>query len=144
MLFDRRKLHDRLNPAFTSVIGMIKFMPQYGLNSGTAAAMVIARRGMGMSERPPHCLVRPEERARHPWTTWNRISRYLKSNRIRRCQLFDWTKTLEDILVIRDSNETVSYPSVVSSQSNRKSNGNSPSPNPKQHISYVQLCLGFE
>ncbi|MDJ0744458.1 MAG: hypothetical protein QNJ32_14010, partial [Xenococcaceae cyanobacterium MO_167.B27] len=60
-----------VNPAFTSVIGMIKFMPRYGLNSGTAAAMTIARRAMGMSERAPVCLVRPEDRARHPWTTWN-------------------------------------------------------------------------
>ena len=58
-----------INPAFTSVIGMIKFMPRYGLNSGSAAGMCIARRAMNMSERPPHCLVRPEDRARHSWTT---------------------------------------------------------------------------
>ena len=40
-----------------------------------------------------------EDRARHPWTTWNRVARYLKSNKIRRSQLFDWTKTLEKIAV---------------------------------------------
>ncbi len=28
----------KVNPAFTSVIGMIKFMLKYGLNSGTSAA----------------------------------------------------------------------------------------------------------
>nr|MDJ0682665.1 hypothetical protein [Xenococcaceae cyanobacterium MO_167.B52] len=84
----------KVNPAFTSVIGMIKFMPKYGLNSGTAAAMTIARRAMGMSERAPVCLVRPEDRARHPWTTWNRIARFLKSNKVRRSELFDWMKTL--------------------------------------------------
>jgi hypothetical protein len=27
----------KVNPAFTSVIGMIKFMAKYGLNSGTSA-----------------------------------------------------------------------------------------------------------
>ena len=132
----------KVNPAFTSVIGMIKFMPKYGLNSGTAAAMTIARRAMGMSERAPICLVRPEDRARHPWTTWNRIARFLKSNKVRRSELFDWMKTLEKILVISDSNETGSPLSPASSQSNRI-DGNSPCPNPKHSPTYVQLCLGF-
>ncbi|MDJ0742184.1 MAG: hypothetical protein QNJ32_02355 [Xenococcaceae cyanobacterium MO_167.B27] len=132
-----------INPAFTSVVGMIKFMPRYGLNSGTAAAMTIARRAMGMSERAPKCLVRPEDQARHPWTSWNRIARFLKSNKIRRSQLFDWTKTLGKFLVISDSNETGSTLSPASSQSNRKK-GKSPSPNPKHSATYVQLCLGFK
>ncbi|MDJ0534478.1 MAG: hypothetical protein QNJ70_18695 [Xenococcaceae cyanobacterium MO_207.B15] len=127
-----------VNPAFTSLIGMIKFMPRYGLNSGTAAAMAIARRAMGYSERAPQCLVRPEDRARHSWTTWNRIARYLKSNKVRRSKLFDWTKALGKVLVSSDANETSSTLSFASSQSNRIY-GKSPSPNPK----YDQLCLGF-
>ncbi|MDJ0532330.1 MAG: hypothetical protein QNJ70_07495 [Xenococcaceae cyanobacterium MO_207.B15] len=52
-----------------------------------------------LSERAPVCLVRPEDRARHPWTTWNRIARFLKSNKVRRSELFDWMKTLEKIAV---------------------------------------------
>ena len=133
-----------VNPAFTSVIGMIKFMGRYGLNSGTAAAMTVARRAMGMSERPPTCLVRPEDRARHVWTTWNRVSRYLKSNYVRRSQLFDWMKTLEAILVSSDIDEMTSCPSLASSQSDRKTDRNSPSPNPKQNLPCVQLCLSFQ
>ena len=121
---------------------MIKFMPRYGLNSGTAAAMCIARRAMGMSERAPKCLIRPEERFKHSWTTWNRVARYLKSNKVRRSQLFDWMKTLGDVLVSSDIDETTSRPSLASRQSNRKS-GKSLSPDPKQNVSYVQLCLGF-
>ncbi|MDJ0530972.1 MAG: hypothetical protein QNJ70_00530 [Xenococcaceae cyanobacterium MO_207.B15] len=128
------------NPAFTSVIGMIKFMPRYGLNSGTAAAMTIARRAMGYSERPPKCLVRPEDRTRHPWTTWNVVSRYLKSNKVRRSNLFDWTKALGKVLVSSDINETSLSLSFVSSQSNRIIYGKSPSPDPK----YDRLCLGFK
>ncbi|NJK57609.1 MAG: transposase [Pleurocapsa sp. SU_5_0] len=143
-LFSRCKrygigLH-KVNPAFTSVIGMIKFMPRYGLNSGTAAAMTIARRAMGMSERAPQCLVKPEDLARHSWTTWNRVARYLKSNKVRRSKLFDWMKTLEEIVLVgSDAGETDSTPSLASKQSNRQKTGNSPSPDPK----YVQLCLGF-
>lgn len=132
------------NPAFTSVIGMIKFMPRYGLNSGSAAAMVIARRAMNMSERAPSCLKRPEDRLKHPWTTWNKVSRYLKSNKIRRSKLFDWMKTLEDIVLISsDVNKTVSRPSLASSQSNRNPNEKSPCLDLKHCTSYVQLCLDF-
>ena len=131
----------KVNPAFTSVIGMIKFMGRYGLNSGTAAAMTIARRAMGYSERAPQCLVRPEDRARHSWTTWNRVSRYLKSNKVRRSQLFNWMKTLEDIILVGsdggthestkgDLNKTASRPSLASSRLNR-TYGKSPSPDPK-------------
>lgn len=144
-----------INPAFTSVIGMIKFMGRYGLNSGISAAMVIARRAMGYSERAPKCLIRPEDRLKHSWTTWNRVSRYLKSNKVRRSKLFDWTKTLEDLVLVgSDTSETTLRPSLASSQSNRlhlfghkPSNGGisgkSPSSEPKQDATYVQLCLGF-
>ncbi len=139
----------KVNPAFTSVIGMIKFMPKYGLNSGTAAAMTIARRAMSYSERAPQCLVKPGDLARHSWTTWNRVSRYLKNNKIKRSQLFNWMKTLEDIVLIGsdrgtlsspegDLNKTAARPSLASSQLNRI-NGKSPCPAPK----YDQLCLGF-
>ncbi|WP_041237692.1 IS200/IS605 family accessory protein TnpB-related protein [Gloeothece citriformis] len=53
------------NPFATSVIGMIKYMPKYGLNSASAAAMVIARRALGFSERIPSSylsLICPESR----------------------------------------------------------------------------------
>jgi IS605 OrfB family transposase len=113
----------KVNPAYTSVIGMIKFMPMYGLNSGTAAAMTIARRAIGYSERAPKCLVRPEDLPRHPWTTWNRVARVLKSNRVRRSELFDWMKTLGDILISRDINEMSLSFSHASKQSNRSKRG---------------------
>ena len=88
----------KVNPAFTSLIGMIKFMAKYGLNSGTAAAMVIARRAMKLREQIPQCLARPEERARHDWSAWNRVARFLKQHHIPHTRLFQWTKALEGIL----------------------------------------------
>ncbi len=39
-----------VNPAYSSLIGMVKFMSLYGLNSGTAASLVLARRGLRLSE----------------------------------------------------------------------------------------------
>ncbi|MGB5636847.1 MAG: IS200/IS605 family accessory protein TnpB-related protein, partial [Waterburya sp.] len=41
------------NPAYSSLIGLTKYMSMYGLSSDTAAALVLARRGLYLSERPP-------------------------------------------------------------------------------------------
>lgn len=88
----------KVNPAFTSVIGMVKFMQKYRLNSGTSAATVIARRAMNLTERLPQCLATPEDEARHVWSAWNRVARYIKQHGIKRTQLFQWMKALEGIL----------------------------------------------
>ena len=42
-----------VNPAFSSVMGRVKYMEPYGLTVHQAAAMVLARRGLGLSERLP-------------------------------------------------------------------------------------------
>ena len=62
-----------LNPAYSSFIGLTKFMPMYGLSSDTAAAFVLARRALHKSERVPANLARflPEDRMRHSWSYWN-------------------------------------------------------------------------
>ena len=43
-----------VDPAYTSVIGMLKYAPQFMVSKDVAAAYVIARRGLGMKERIPH------------------------------------------------------------------------------------------
>lgn len=101
----------KVNPAFTSVIGMVKFMGLYGLNSGTAAAMVIARRALKLREALPQCLARTEDRARHDWSGWNRVARFLKQHRIRRHQLFQWMTALEGLLTVNEDGGTVSFAS---------------------------------
>ena len=87
----------RVNPAFTSVIGMINYMAKYGLNSGTAAALVIGRRSLKLSEKIPQCLLRPEDVNKHDWSHWRRVASFIKLHRIRRTQLFRWRKALEGI-----------------------------------------------
>ena len=49
----------QVNPAFSSVIGRVKFMERYGLTVHQAAAMVLARRLLGCSERIPRRRVCP-------------------------------------------------------------------------------------
>ncbi|MBM7582037.1 IS605 OrfB family transposase [Caldicoprobacter guelmensis] len=42
-----------VDPAYTSVIGLLKYAPQYMISKDEAAAYVIARRGLGLKERIP-------------------------------------------------------------------------------------------
>ncbi|GET39369.1 hypothetical protein MiSe_41380 [Microseira wollei NIES-4236] len=44
------------NPAYTSLIGLVKYARMYGLPSDIAAAIAIARRGMNLSERLPRSV----------------------------------------------------------------------------------------
>lgn len=53
---ERRAIKDgveikKINPAFTSIAGILKYQEMYSLNRHTAAALVIARRGIGIKEK---------------------------------------------------------------------------------------------
>jgi IS605 OrfB family transposase len=43
----------KVNPAYTSVVGKLKYAPLYNIDKDTAGAYVIARRGLGFKERLP-------------------------------------------------------------------------------------------
>ena len=47
-----------VNPSYTSIIGMLKYAPQYMITKDVAAAYVIARRGLGLQERIPDNYVK--------------------------------------------------------------------------------------
>ena len=55
----------QVNPAYSSVIGRVKFMERYGLTVHQAAALVLARRLLGCSERIPRRWV-----ASRQWRTY--------------------------------------------------------------------------
>ena len=76
----------QVNPAFSSVIGRVKFMERYGLSVHQAAALVLARRLLNCSERIPRRRVCPvgngvhvaftvpaRKRVKHVWTYWGAI-----------------------------------------------------------------------
>jgi IS605 OrfB family transposase len=73
----------KINPAFSSWIGLVNYMSQYGLNSGTAAAIVIARRAERFSERYPlsyACtLSPPEDEERHVWCSWAYLAKTIRA-----------------------------------------------------------------
>ena len=45
-----------INPAYTSMLGRLKYKKRYGLSVHEAASLVIARRGQGYKERLPKWL----------------------------------------------------------------------------------------
>ena len=80
-----------VNPAYSSVVGRVKFMERYGLTVHQAAALVLARRLLGCSERIPRCWVCPvgngvqvaftvpvRKRVKHVWTYWGAVSGQLR------------------------------------------------------------------
>ena len=80
-----------VNPAYSSVVGRVKFMERYGLTVHQAAAMVLARRLLGCSERIPRRRVCPvgngvhiaftvpvRKRVKHVWTYWGAIAGQLR------------------------------------------------------------------
>jgi hypothetical protein len=83
----------RVNPAYTSIIGFAKFAKPHGLSVHHAAACAIARRGQDFSERlPPETrillvgdahvtLSRPERIARrHVWASWAVVAKERKAS----------------------------------------------------------------
>ncbi len=67
----------KVEPAYTSVIGVTKYMAMYGVNSGCAAALVVARRGQGRKEKLPKSHARyfrkPEDiQKSRAWQTFAR------------------------------------------------------------------------
>ena len=81
----------QVNPAYSSVIGRVKFMERYGLSVHQAAALVLARRSLGFSEHIPRRWVCPvgngvqvaftvpvRKRVKHVWAYWGAISGQLR------------------------------------------------------------------
>jgi IS605 OrfB family transposase len=67
-----------VNPAFTSVIGKTNYMNRYGITPHEAAAVAIARRAQGFSERPDRSRTMgplpARNRGKHVWSFWRRLS----------------------------------------------------------------------
>jgi len=82
-----------VNPAFTSLIGRVKFAERYGLSVHHAAALAIGRRYLGVSERMPQgqrnisdgkgghvTLDLPvRNRSKHVWHQWGQLNRKLSA-----------------------------------------------------------------
>lgn len=82
-----------VNPAYTSVIGAVNYARRKGISVHQGAAFAIARRGLGLSERPVmrEALVPARNgghvtfalpvrnRAKHVWSFWSKVRTNLKA-----------------------------------------------------------------
>lgn len=78
-----------VNPAFTSIQGLYKYMVKYGLTNGSAAGVVVARRGLGFKEKIPQSAIDvnaglfPEDNIpavnSTNWSGWGKVSKSRKS-----------------------------------------------------------------
>lgn len=89
--FRNKVLIYEVNPAYTSIIGRVKFAKRYGLSIHHAAALCIARRKQGFSECLPKSLEKIPDgknghvalplpvrnRGEHVWKFWARVLRKL-------------------------------------------------------------------
>jgi len=79
-----------VNPAFTSTIGKVNYADKYGVSVHQGAALAIARRGLGFTEKPASAgkIILPDgvhvtfalparNRAKHVWTQWAGIRKNL-------------------------------------------------------------------
>lgn len=68
------------NPAYTSLIGLVKYSRMYGVSSDIAAAIVIARRGMNLSERLTRAMSAYLEvnSRKHVWHGWGKVNNFVK------------------------------------------------------------------
>ncbi|GET37668.1 hypothetical protein [Microseira wollei] len=76
----------KVNPAYTSVIGLVKYARQYKLASDEAAAMAIARRGMRLTENMPATITAylSVKDGKHVWSLWNQLNHLIKKSSIKR------------------------------------------------------------
>lgn len=73
-----------VNPAFTSIQGLYNYMRPYGLNGGTAAGMVIARRGLGFKEKIPNYVFQTgftleDVSSDKSWKAWGQLAKWRKT-----------------------------------------------------------------
>jgi len=69
-----------VNPAYSSLIGLVKYARMYGLANDEAAALVIARRGMRLGEKLPSSITAylSMNDGKHVWSHWNQLNSKLK------------------------------------------------------------------
>ena len=82
-----------VHPAYTSTIGAVNHAARFGISIHQGAAIAIARRSLGLSERPAVRVARvptrrgghvtvplpARTRGRHVWSFWSKVSRQIRA-----------------------------------------------------------------
>ena len=95
-----------VNPAYTSTIGAVNYAARFGISIHQGAAIAIARRGLGLSERPAVQVVQlptrgggrvtlllpGRNRSEHVWSLWSEVSRRIRATLAASVQLLPATR----------------------------------------------------
>ena len=95
-----------VNPAYTSTIGAVNYAARLGISIHQGAAIAIARRGLGLSERPAVRVAQlpsrvgghvtlflpARNRSRHVWSLWSEVSRRMRATLAASVQLLPATR----------------------------------------------------
>ena len=111
---------NQVNPAFSSLIGRVKFSERYGLSVHQAAALVLARRLLGCSERIPRRRVAPvgngvqvaftvpaRKRVKHVWTYWGAVLGQLRPALAAQRRLARQQRRTNPVSAVTDANAHV-------------------------------------
>ena len=92
------------DPAYSSLIGLVKYLKLYGMSSDTAAALVLARRAMRLSERVPLQVAYPiMTMGKHVWSAWYALNQKLnKQLCLRRHNYFSFSNRELEVMLNDD------------------------------------------
>lgn len=98
----------QVNPAFTSLIGLVKYARMYGLGSDCAAAMAVARRGMRLSERLPATLTAylSVNEEKHVWSLWSQLNKLIKQSGMKRHNFYATANSYSQAMRLAQVNNT--------------------------------------
>lgn len=90
-----------LSPAYSSLIGLVKYLKLYGMSSDTAAALILARRAMRLSERVPLQNAYPVmTMGKHVWSAWHALNQKLnKQLCLRRHSYFSFSNRELEVML---------------------------------------------
>lgn len=118
-----------VSPYLTSIIGMLKYMQRYGINSATAAAYVIARKAMGFVEKiPPRFNLKssasPED-GKEGFGVWLALAKIISKQKVTRHRLFELSTVLWIVSLCGQPEKATKAEHRCSTKSSRVTNKNS-------------------
>ncbi|WP_445505630.1 IS200/IS605 family accessory protein TnpB-related protein [Niallia sp. 03091] len=88
----------KVNPAYTSIIGKLKYMRKFGISIHQAASYTIGRKGLGHKEKAPQVLRHHIVRHQQPyWKQWSALNKKLNVRTTMLYQLFNVNKPFNGI-----------------------------------------------
>jgi IS605 OrfB family transposase len=146
-----------VNPAFTSVIGSVNYAQVKGISVHMGAAVAIARRGLGLSERCPvgdatvptrnggHVafLVPARNPKKHVWAHWGKVKSTLKAAHVAHYRRVGHKKSPPPLHHASDSLGAIRSSAVQSRSANRQDHC-SPGVSPNHHAEICSVVDRFE